>query len=379
MPQLTSRDKERMKAFKIYRGTLFTYYNEKINKATLRGLIPYGKGPSIVDLMKDGFIEKYVTDLEAKYGEIDIGMEKPVKPVYVNTPNISKTIHKPDIITCDPISYETATEAVNVLSITTAHFVAVAEVIEHCENSQCNESPSMYIPDAIIKEDVSIVREQLFGTAESVNVSAFNDDEVHSITGEVKKSIRPMANFLKSRDNKLGRDKRPEQESRFEKVFNVGTVVRKRFRGTFKKTNRTFKGFKVTPDLRTLNIEEIQIIGNNSDCSTKLKLKMLYPDLQFSPAPCEKAYCYTAINIVKYYGVEKTLKRQHGDSLGDVYRPTRCICGTLYYQLAMENILHIDFAAILLRSSKYAYCKFKDKINIDVNVLAFPSELPDIT
>lgn len=376
MPQLTTRDKERMKAFKIYRGNLFTYYNEKINKATLRGLIPYGSGPSISDLLKDGFIEKYVTELELKYGEIDVGMEKPTKPVYVNTPNIEKTIHKPDIITCDPISYETATDAVNVLSVTTAHFIAVAEVIEHCENSQ--ESPASYIPDAIIKQDICIVREELFGTVESVNVSTINENEIHRNTGEIKKSVRPMANFYKYRDNKLGRDERPDQESRFEKVFDVGTVIRKRFRGTFKKANRTFKGFKVTPDLKVLNVEEVQIIGDYSDCSTKLKLKMLYPELRFSPSPCEKAYCYTAINIVKYYGNKKTVKRQHGDSLGDIYCPTRCICGTLYYQLAMENMLQLDFAALLLRTSKYAYCKFKNKTNLDVNVLAFPSELPDI-
>lgn len=377
MPQLTSRDKERMKAFKVYRGTLFSYYNEKITQATLRGLIPYGMGPSPFDLLKDGFIEKYVADLERKHGEIEINMVKPSKPVYVNTPNIEKTIHKPDIITCDPISYETATEAVNVLSITTAHFIAVAEVIEHCENSQDNESPAMFIPDAILKKDTVIVREQLFGTAESVNVSTFNENEIHKGTGAIKRSIRPMANFYKHRDNKLGRDARPIQESRFESISNIGNTIRKRFRGTYKKSNRLFRGFKTTPDLRMLNLEEIQIIGNYSDCSTKLKLKMLYPELRFPSSPCEKAYCYTSINIVKYHGNEKTLKRQHGDSLGDRYCPTRCVCGTLYYQLAMENMLQLDFAALLLRTSKYAYCKFKDKVNMDVNVLAFPSELPD--
>lgn len=376
MPQLTSRDKERMKAFKIYRGTLFTYYNQKIIAATLRGLIPYGTGPSPFDLLKDGFVEKFVTDLEAQHGEIVIDMVKPERPVYKDTPNVSKTIHQPDIITCDPISYETATEAVNVLSITTAHFVAVAEIIEHCENSQENESPSDYIPDAVRKQDIHDVRNELFGTVESVNVVEFNEKEVKQ-SGEEKRSIRPMANFYKRRDNKTGRDDRPDQESRFDTVFNMGHIVRKRFKSTYKKANRSFRGFKVTPDLNKLNLEELQIIGNFSNCSTKLKLKMLYPDLRFSSEPCEKKYCYTAININKYEGLAKTMKRQHGDSLGDVYRFQRCVCGTLYYQLAMENILQHDYAAVLLRASKYAYCKFKNKLHIDVSVLAFASELPD--
>lgn len=376
MPQLTSRDKERMKAFKIYRGTLFSYYNHKITTATLRGLIPFGTGPSPLDLLKDGFIEKYVAELEAKHGEIEIEMAKPERPVYKETPNISKTIHKPDIITCDPISYETATEAVNVLSITTAHFIAVAEIVEHCENSQLEESPSDYIPDAIRKQDIPDVRDELFGTVESVNVTIFNKDEVKQ-SGELKRSVRPMANFLKRRDNKIGRDIKPDQESRFDTVFNMGHVIRKRFKSTYKKANREFRGFKITPDLNQLNLDEMQIIGNFSDCSTKLKLKMLYPDLQFSSEPCEKKYCYTAININKYEGLTKTIKRQHGDSLGDVYKTQRCVCGTLYYQLAMENILQRDYAAILLRASKYAYCKFKNKLNIDVSVLAFASELPD--
>lgn len=377
MPQLTTRDKERMKAFKIYRGTLFTYYNNKINAATLRGLIPFGTGPSPFDLLKDGFIEDYVNKLELKHGEIHIDMAKPEKPVYRETPNISKTIHKPDIITCDPITYETASEAVNTLSITTAHFIAVAELVEHCENSQLNESPSDYIPDAIIKQDITIVRNELFGTADSVNVSTFNADEVNQKSGELKKSIRPMANFYRGRDNKFGRDKRPDQESRFDTVFNMGYLIRKRFRSTYKKTNRKYRGFKVLPDLRQLNIEEIQIIGDYSDCPTRLKLKVLYPDLRFTSEPCEKKMCYTAINIHKYEGLTKTLKRQHGDSNGDVLRSQRCICGTLYYQLAMENILQYDYAALLVRTSKYAYCKFKDKIHVDVNVLAFSSELPD--
>lgn len=377
MPQLTTRDKERMKAFKIYRGSLFTYYNDKITAATLRGLIPYGTGPSPFDLLKDGFIEKYVADLETKHGEIVIDMVKPEKPIYKDTPNISKIIHKPDIITCDPIAYETVTDAVNVLSITTAHFIAVAELIEHCENSQSQESPSMYVADAVRKQDVPDVRDELFGTVDSVNVSSFNKDQVNNDSGELKRSIRPMANFCKRRDNKLGRDVKPDQESRFDAVFNMGHVVRKRFRSTYKKSNRTYRGFKVTPNIAQLNLEELQHIGDFSDCSTKLKLKILYPDLRFSSEPCEKKYCYTSIHINKYVGVSKTIKRQHGDSLGDVYRYQRCICGTLYYQLSMENILQHDYAAILLRSSKYAYCKFKNKTHIDVSVLAFASELPD--
>lgn len=378
MPQLTTRDKERMKAFKIYRGNLFSYYNDKISAATLRGLIPYGTGPSPFDLLKDGFIENYVADLEARYGEIVIDTVKPEKPIYKETPNVSKTIHKPDIITCDPISYETATEAVNVMSITTAHFVAVAELIEHCENSQKSESPSDYVPDAIRKQDTSSVRDELFGTVEVVNVSSFNDSEIKS-SGEIKRTIRPMANFYKRRDNKIGRDDRPDQESRFDAVFNVGHLIRKRFKSTYKKANRAYRGFKVEEDFRRLNTDELQIIGNYSDCSTKLKLKVLYPDLRFSPEPCEDKHCYASINLHKYEGLEKTLKRQHGDSLGDVYRFQRCICGTLYYQLVMENIIQYDYAALLLRSSKYAYCKFKSKKHIDVNVLAFKSELPDIT
>lgn len=377
MPQLTSRDKERMKAFKEYRNTLFMYYNHKLIKATLRGLIPYGKGPSPLDLLKDGFIEQYVADLEAKHGEIIIDKVKPEKPVYKATPNITKVIHKPDIITCDPISYETATEAVNVLSVTTAHFVAVAEIIEHCENSQVNESPSDYIPDAIVKCDVVTVRNELFGTVDSVNVSTFNEDTVNGETGEIKKTIRPMANFNRHRDNKLGRDTRPDQESRFEKVFNMGYLVRKRYRGTYKKTNRSYRGFEVTPDFKQINHDELQIIGNFSDCSTKLKLKMLYPDLRFSSTPCENRSYYTAIQITKYYGLAKTLKRQHGDALGDIYRNQRCVCGTMYFQLAMEDMLQHDYAALLLRTSKYAYCKFKNKNNLDVNVLAFPSDIPE--
>lgn len=374
MPQLTPRDKERMKAFKIYRSDLFTYYNAKVIQATLRGLVPYGKGPSTLDLLEDGFIEKYVAELEAKHGEIKVDRVKPEKPVYHATPNIQKIIHKPDIITNDPVSYETATDAVNVLSTTTAHFIAVAEIIEHCENSQSDESPSQYIPDAILKCDSVIVREELFGTVDSVNVSVFNPETVDGKTGDVKKTIRPMANFYKHRDNKLGRDNKPDQESRFEKVFNLGNIVRKRFRGTYKKTNRSYKGFKVTPDLSKLNLDEIQIIGNFSDCSTRLKLKMLYPDLRFPSVPCEKRSYYTSIHINKYLGVSKTMKRQHGDSVGDVYRFQRCVCGTLYYQLAMEDILQRDYAAMLLRTSKYAYCKFK-KVNLDISVLAFDSDV----
>lgn len=360
MPHLTPRDKERMKAFKVYRGTLFMYYNENINAATLRGLIPYGQGPSPFDLMKDGYIENFVKELEEKHGEIKIDMIKPEKPIYHQTPNIQKTIHTPEIITCDPISYKTATEAVNVLSLTTAHFVAVAEVIEHCENSLVNESPSDYIPDAIVKQDVTLVKNELVGTVDVVNVSTFNKEKVNA-DGSLKKTIRPMANFYKRRDNKLGGDSRPDQESRFETVMNLGLIVRKRYRGTYKKANRAYRGCKVSPDFSKLNLDELQIIGNFSDCSTKLKLKVLYPDLYFSSEPCEKKYCYTAIHINKYDGLKKTLKRQHGDSLGDIFRSQRCICGTLYYQLVMENILHYDYAAILLRTSKYAYCIFKIK------------------
>lgn len=377
MPQLTTRDKERMKAFKIYRSSLFTYYNDKIIAATLKGLIPFGQGPSPLDLLKDNFIEDYVTRLEQQHGEIIIDRVKPQKPEYNSTPNIAKTIHKPDVITCDPISYETATEAVNVLSITTAHFIAVAEIVEHCENSNSSEFPSDYIPDAVRKQDLTDVRNELFGTAEVVNVSTFNDSEINKQSGKIKESIRPMANFYKNRDNKYGRDERPNQESRFETVFNMGYIVRKRFRSTYKKTNRTYRGFKVTESSSYLNLDEIQIIGDHSDCSTKLKLKMLYPELKFSSEPCEKRYCFSAIHLRKYEGIEKTLKRQHGDSLGDITRFERCVCGTLYYQLAMENLLQRDYAAILLRTAKYAYCKFKDKIHVDVNVLAFASELPD--
>lgn len=365
-----------MKAFKIYRGTLFSYYNEKIIAATLKGLIPYGQGPSPFDMLKDGFVENFVAQLEQKHGEIVIDMKKPEKPVYRETPNIVKTIHKPDIITAVPISYETATEAVNTLSVTTAHFIAVAELVEHCENSAV-ESPSHYIPEVVLKEDAVIAKSQLFGTAHSVNVSCFNPDEIKK-SGKIMKSIRPMANFTKVRDNKLGRDSVPDQESRFDSVFDMKHVIRKRHKSTYKKTNRAYKGFKDTPNLQRLNNEELEIIANHSDCSTKLKMKILYPDLRIDSKSCGVLNYYTAIQINKYNGLAKTLKRQHGDSLGDVYYRQRCICGTLYYQLTMENILVRDYAAVLLRSSKYAYCKFKDKTSIDVNVLAFPaSELPD--